>query len=93
VILGREVGVKVIKNRLGSPWTETSVALLSGRGVDNAWSVFENLKRQGIIAVSGSWAAINLDGEVYKFQGWSGLAEKCQEHPDLWPKMVALYER
>ncbi|OGO08177.1 MAG: hypothetical protein A2Y61_00400 [Chloroflexi bacterium RBG_13_60_13] len=91
-ILGRVVGAKLVKNRLGNPWGEAKVALLSGVGINNVWSVFEKLKRAGIIATSGSWAALNLDGEEIKFQGWNGLMVKCQEDETLFPKLVSVYQ-
>lgn len=93
VVLGRQVGVKVVKNRLGAAWGEGKVAVLSSRGIDNAWSVFERLKSQKIITSSGSWAAINLDGEVYRWQGFNGLTQLVADKPELWPKLVELYGR
>lgn len=91
-ILGRVIGAKLIKNRLGNPWGEAKVALLSGAGINNVWSIFEKLKRSGIIATSGSWAAINLDGEDIKFQGWNGLTQKCMEDETLFPRLVSIYQ-
>ena len=91
-ILGRVIGAKLVKNRLGNPWGEAKVALLSGAGVNNVWSVFEKLKRAGIIATSGSWAAINLDGVDIKFQGWNGLTQKCIEDDTLFPRLVSIYQ-
>ncbi len=91
-ILGRVIGAKLVKNRLGNPWGEARVALLSGAGINNVWSVFEKLKRAGIIVTSGSWSAINLDGEELKFQGWNGLTVKCQEDLTLFPRLVSIYQ-
>jgi protein RecA len=89
--LGREVGVKLHKNRLGNPFGEAVFALLSGVGIDNTWTLFDSLKRAHMIKLSGSWAAINIEGEVHQFQGFQGLAEKVREHPDLFNKLVRLY--
>lgn len=91
-IVGREIGVKLVKNRLGNPWGEARIALISGIGIDNTWSVFNKLKEAGIITVSGSWAAINLDGELIKFQGWLGLTEKCKDDDTLFPRLVSIYK-
>ena len=90
-ILGREVVAKLVKNRLGNPWGEAKFALISGVGIDNVWSVFNRLYEAKIIVKSGSWAAINLDGDELKFQGWSGLVVKCQEDPTLFPRLVSVY--
>lgn len=91
-ILGRKVGAYLIKNRLGNPFGSGELALLSGVGVDNTWSVYERLKAAGIIVLSGSWSAINLDGEEIKFQGWSGLVEKCKADETLFPRLVSVYQ-
>jgi recombination protein RecA len=91
VIIGRVIGVKLIKNRLGTPWGESRLALIAGVGIDNVWSLFKKLKNANIIQVSGSWAAINLDGEILKFQGWQGLADKCKEDSTLFSRLVSVY--
>lgn len=91
-ILGFEVGAKLVKNRLGVPWGEVRVALLAGIGIDNVWSVYQRLTEAKLITVAGGWAAINLDGKVIKFQGWSGLAAKCQEDATLFPRLVSVYQ-
>ena len=92
LILGRVVGAKLIKNRLGNPWGEARIALLSGVGIDNVWSIFQKLKTAKLIVTSGSWSSLNLDGEIIKFQGWGGLSAKCQEDPTLFPRLVSVYK-
>lgn len=91
-IIGREVGAKLVKNRLGYPWGEARVALLSGIGIDNVWSVYQRLAAAKLVSVAGGWAAINLDGTVMKFQGWTGLASKCAEDATLFPRLVSVYQ-
>jgi len=91
-IIGREVGAKLVKNRLGHPWGEAQVALLSGIGVDNVWSIYQRLATAKLITVAGGWAAINLDGKGMKFQGWSGLAAKCREDSTLFPRLLSVYQ-
>jgi recombination protein RecA len=90
-IVGRETGARLVKNRLGRAWKETSFALLSGIGIDNLWSIFTRLVEANIIEKKGSWSAINLDGEIIKFQGWTGLQEKCAEDETLFPRLTAVY--
>ena len=91
-IIGREVGVQLVKNRLGSPLGEARMALLSGIGVDNVWSIYQRLAVAKLITVAGGWAAVNLDGKVLKFQGWSGLAEKCREDSTLFSRLLSVYQ-
>ena len=68
---------------------ETELALCKGRGVDNLWSVNALLQSLGLAVVSGSWTAINLDGEVIKWQGYNGLQTRVQEDPSLFGRLVA----
>lgn len=91
-IIGRQVGAKLVKNRLGKPWGQTSFALIPGIGVDNSWDLYEGLRDRGVIVISGSWAAVNLDGTVIKFQGWAGFQAKCAEDPTLFPRLVTVYQ-
>lgn len=91
-IVGRKVGANLVKNRLGNPFGSTEIALIAGVGIDNVWSLYDRLKAAGVITVSGAWAAINLDGELLKFQGWTGLSTKCVEDPTLFPRLVSVYQ-
>jgi hypothetical protein len=91
-IVGNQVGVRVVKNKLEScANANTEICLIPGQGVSNVWSVYTGLKDRGLILVSGSWAALNIDGEALKFQGWSGLEKKCIEDPTLFPRLVNVY--
>ena len=91
-ILGRVVVAKLVKNRLGNPWGEARFALLSGVGVNNVWTIFERLKSADLITKGGSWSSLNLDGKILKFQGWTGLQQKCAEDPTLFPRLVSVYK-
>lgn len=91
-VLGRIVGVRAVKNRLGNPYVEGQFALLSGAGINNVWNVFMKFKAAKIIVTSGSWSTLNLAGEIIKFQGWYGLFEKCQADPALFGKLVSVYQ-
>jgi recombination protein RecA len=91
-VLGRVVGVKLTKNRLGNPWGEARIALYSGIGIDNVWTIYRELSAANIIVTSGSWSAINLDGSEIKFQGYRGLSRKCEEDPTLFPRLVSVYQ-
>jgi recombination protein RecA len=89
--IGRQIGAFLDKNRLGNPYKKIDFALISGIGIDNTWSIYETLKNAKIIVVDNSWSAINIDGEVIKFQGWNGLADKCKENPLLFNKLLSVY--
>lgn len=93
VIIGRKVGVKLVKSKLGgSTMAGCEIAVLHGEGVSNAWTLFESFKREGIIQTKDSWSAINLDGEVLKFQGFSGLRKLFVKDPTLEDRMLKVYK-
>lgn len=91
-VVGREVGVKMVKNRLGAPWGQARIAIIPSTGIDNTWDIFEYLKAKGVIQISGSWATMNLDGQLLKFQGWSGLQARIIEDQTLFPRLVTVYQ-
>jgi len=93
VALGREVTAKLIKNRLGDSQIEITVPILSGIGVENIYTLFEELKAAKVIVVAGSWAALNIDGQELKFQGWSGLKLKCTEDGTLFDRLVSVWKQ
>jgi hypothetical protein len=90
-VIGRKVGANLTKNRLGNPFGKVEFVLLSGIGVDNVSAVQDRLQAAGVIVTSGSWSAIDLDGEVIKWQGLNGLTKKCEEDPELFPRLVSVY--
>jgi RecA/RadA recombinase len=92
-ILGREVVAKVIKNRLGEHHREACLPMIMGFGTNNFYTLYHQLKASKLIDVKGSWAAINLDGEIISFQGWSGLQAKCEEIENLYDRLCTVFWR
>lgn len=93
VVVGREIGAKLVKTKVGATTMGACrFALINGEGVNNVWTMFHRFKDVGVITTNGSWAAINLDGEVFNFQGWSGLQKLCDEREGLEDKLVAVYK-
>jgi recombination protein RecA len=92
VVLGREVGVRLDKNRFG-PCRDTKMAILNGKGVDNIWTLFDTLSVEGVISKSGSWSTLNLGDVQKKFQGFQGLADAVVENPALFDLMVDAYKK
>lgn len=91
-VVGRRVGVRLLKSRFGNSYGTTEIALLNDVGIDNTWTIYEEFKARGLMAVSGSWGAINVDGDEVKFQGWNGFQQKLAEHPELFQKLVAIFQ-
>jgi len=92
-VMGRVIVAKPVKNRLGASNLEAYVPIISGVGVDNMYTVFEELKKLKIIVTSGGWSAINLDGQVLNFQGLNGLQEKCNEDKTLFDRLVSVWRK
>lgn len=90
-VIGREVVAKLVKNRLGDNNVQATVPIINGCGCDNVYTLYHDLKRKGICVVNGSWAQINLDGEILSFQGWAGLRLKCSEDETLFDRLVAVW--
>lgn len=93
VIIGRKVGVKVVKSKLGgSTMASCEIAVLHGEGISTLWTLLDAFKREGIVQTDGSWSAINLDGEILKFQGLNGLQELCRKDDTLPTRLAAVYK-
>jgi len=88
---GRFVEANLVKNRLGTPFVKTKFAVIPGIGIDNTMTLFEVLKDIGYIVVRGSWGAVNIDGDVIKFQGMGGFVAKCRDNPEIFEKLVLAY--
>lgn len=98
VALGREIECEIIKDRVyGSTGKKCSFALLHGVGVDNTWGLLEGLTKLGLAAKGGGGHyAINLDGELFKFQGWAGFRQLClapaeNGRPSIFERLVNAY--
>ena len=92
VVIGNLVGYDLKKFKLGHAYRQGKFAILHGTGIDNTWTVLDRLtKLKMIVPADRSWLAVNLDGEVIKFQGFMGLRNKCLEHPDMFSKLVQVY--
>jgi len=78
---------------LGNSNLEAHVPIINGVGVENTYTVFEELKKLNIIVTSGGWSAINLDGQVINFQGWAGLKTKCAEDTTLFDRLVSVWRQ
>jgi len=90
-VMGRVIVAKPVKNRLGMSNLEAHVPIISGVGVENVYTVFEELRSLKVCVTSGSWSAINLDGQIINFQGWTGLKAKCAEDATLFDRLVSVW--
>lgn len=91
-IYGREIVAKIIKNRLGPSMVEARLPMIMGMGTDNIWTVFDDLKAAGVITTGGGWSAINIDGDVTRWQGWLGLRTKCADNPEFYSQLLGVWK-
>ncbi len=89
--LGREIVVKLAKNRCGENG-EAVVPILMNVGISNLYTVFSALKQRGIIVVAGNQHVMNINGQEMKFFGFEGLEGLCRENLELWPLLLGIYE-
>lgn len=93
--MGQIVKIKVPKNKVNDPYHTEEFGLIFGRGADNAWAIFEDLKNRGIVRVSGGWSRFTdpsiLGAADKSFRGWTELSNMMAEDPALWAKLKAIY--
>lgn len=93
VMVGSEILVKFIKNNVGVPMRNRTVAILWGIGLDNVVPIFWKLQQHKYITGSGGWYRFaTSDGDEVKFQkGFVGFGEKVCSDPELFKKCVTIY--
>lgn len=92
--VGQIVFVKTTKNKVGPPLKWRKMMIYFGHGVDNGWSLFEELQAPGIIQQNGSWYRLSPEyGDFPPWQGghW-GLNELIAGNPDLYKRLLKAYE-
>ena len=54
-VLGADTRIRVVKNKVASPFTEAEVRILYGQGISHEWDLVRLGVEKGIIEKSGSW--------------------------------------
>lgn len=92
--MGQICRIRVPKNKVESPFHEEKFGLIFGRGADNAWAIYEDLKSRGIIYAGGGWSRFtdsSILGEARSWRGWQELANMMAEDRALWQRLRAIY--
>jgi recombination protein RecA len=90
-VVGAEVKVKVVKNKLAPPFREAGFEILYGSGVNKMTELIDTGERLGLVSKTGAWYA--YEGERLG-QGRERAAAHLVEHPELAESLrVALLER
>lgn len=84
-VIGQDIRVKVIKNKITEPYQETTFSLFYGRGVDIMADIINLAISKGFIQASGSW--YNM-GDIKLGQGINNVAAKFAEDQELLTKLL-----
>jgi recombination protein RecA len=78
--IGAKTRVKVVKNKLASPFKECFFDIIYGEGIDRLGDIIELGPKLGIINKSGAW--YSYEGERLG-QGGENSKEFLRQHPDI----------
>jgi recombination protein RecA len=83
-VIGSNVKVKVVKNKLAPPFREASFEILYGTGVNKLGELVDTGEQLGVLARNGSWYSM---GDEKLAQGRDKVMAHLVEHPDLARKL------
>jgi recombination protein RecA len=86
-VIGNRVRVKVVKNKVAPPFTESEFDILFARGIYWAGSVIDCAVEHGLIEKRGSW--LSFEG-VQLGQGREAAAEQLAKEPEVEQKLIAM---
>lgn len=79
-VIGNNVRVKVVKNKIAPPFRETNFDILFGKGISKEGELVDLGVKNNIIEKSGAWYSYN--GEKIG-QGREKAKDYMKEHPDI----------
>jgi recombination protein RecA len=85
-IIGQDIAIKFIKNKVGTPYKELTTKLIFGKGFDFISELVDLCVTQDLINKGGAWYAF----ESYKLQGKSRVVEVFENDPELLEKYKKL---
>lgn len=78
-IIGNEIKVKVVKNKLAPPFKEAEFQIVFGKGIDIEREIVTLAVKAGVIEASGSW--YSYDGEKIG-QGMANVLKFLEDNPE-----------
>lgn len=96
-VVGHEIEVKNLKNRIVGNQEPVTAALIYGMGIDNAYTIYEWGKKPDVgppwIVQQGQWHWLYPPGEdPIPFQRqYLGLSEILKQRPDIYQRMYQQY--
>ncbi len=79
-VIGNKCKIKIVKNKVASPFKSAEVDMLFGKGISKESSLFDFAVETGIITKSGSWFSYNEDRIG---QGKENAKEFLVAHPEI----------
>jgi recombination protein RecA len=86
VVVGNRTKIKIVKNKVASPFREAEVDILYGQGISREGDLLDLGAEQGIVEKSGAW--YSFGGERLG-QGRETARSFLKEHPDVRSKIDA----
>ncbi len=83
--VGNHVKVKVVKNKVSPPFTETEFDIVYNHGINKEGSILDVGIEHGVVEKKGAW--LQFDGELIG-QGKEAAQKALAEKPDLAKKIV-----
>lgn len=84
-IIGAKTKVRVVKNKLASPFKEAELEVIYGEGVSREGEILTLGEMAGILKKSGSWFSF---GEYRLGQGRDAVRQFLRENPEVAEKML-----
>lgn len=81
-IIGNDVIIKVVKNKVAPPFKEVPTRILYGVGIDKDNELLQHYVNSGIIEKGGSWYKIGEE----RIQGEKNIIKYIKENPNLFKK-------
>ena len=89
MIIGSRILVSAQKNSMAPVLLEREAALIGGKGFCDAYTIFEQGVKLGVLTRKGSWSKwITPAGDEVSFQGFNGFSEKVMPHKE-YPVLVS----
>ena len=85
-LVGSNVRVKVVKNKMAPPFREAHFEVLYGTGINNLAEILDCGEAAGIVSRSGAWYSA---GDVRLGQGREKAVEFLRENPEVMQRLQA----
>lgn len=89
-IIGDEINVKIVKNKVAPPHRTAILTLLYDYGFDKNYEIVEIGTKMGFIEKGGSWLTLKFMDKPERIQGSDKCVEYMRENPEVAKKLEEL---